>query len=394
MILTWILLIQDSISFQFHFTLPPDPDDMQLLDLPTEILCSLPRYIHDIESFTNAASSCRQLRDAFSHARPNTILRLAAGSAPTFFSPHPYFLVALTARRASDWVLGNADRTQLLRQAMREGIFGLYEFCLDHSSLTLEDIRQSHLARFSTINPLSDKVDKMAGKQWLDTPDFWNGGVSEPATLCAEPDRATMQIIIYGELFGQSMEAFLEPEKNLPYFDIATRLDYLAYCVPDSSCASYPGFELLPVGPYALRANARTRHTNLMADGEPSEDQVVLHHILRCSRWRRMWAAAIRSIQDSGDKFTNEDEGDEDWRKKLYRDALQTQGLAGMHLLRPRDQIPAECVEKARRMAAQIAALERPPGYELIGERHLRAVSFAPNPGMELVVTLRSYWGA
>ena len=63
---------------------------MHLLDLPNEILSSLPIYIDNIETFTNAASSCRRLRErfvAFAETHPKTILLLADASAPTFF-PH------------------------------------------------------------------------------------------------------------------------------------------------------------------------------------------------------------------------------------------------------------------------------------------------------------------
>ncbi|KAJ5179709.1 hypothetical protein N7492_002919 [Penicillium capsulatum] len=363
---------------------------MNLLDLPTEILCSLPLYLHDIETFTNAASSCRQLRDAFSHTRPKTILHLAAGSAPTFFSPHPRFLVALTARQASDWALGDPDRTRLLREAFRGGIHTLYQFCLDHAGLTLEDIRRAHLARFSIINRLSDKIDKMAGNQWLNTPNFWDGGVSEAYTICAEADRTTMEMIIYGELFGRSMEAFLQPDQNLPYFDIATRLDYLTYCVPESFCQSYPEFEVLPVGPYKPGTDPE------LADEQDKGDQVVLWYVLKCGRWRRMWAAAIRSLLDLESEFSDEDLTQEPWDKRLLRDALQIQGLDGMQLVTlPKEEISTECWQKARKIASQIKALKGPPGDALINShpRYQRQLSLAPSPWLEVYVAVQTYWG-
>ena len=56
-----------------------------------------------------------------------------------------------------------------------------------------------HQARFSIINPLADKIDKMAGDQWYASPDnFWSGGVSEPETLYTESNIAAFQTIIYG----------------------------------------------------------------------------------------------------------------------------------------------------------------------------------------------------
>lgn len=353
---------------------------MPLSALPNEILCLVPLFVNNIETFINAAATCRRLRDAFLQTHPNTILRLADASAPTFFSPHPHFLVAATARQASDWALGNEERTQQLREALRNGIDGLYDFCLQHSGLTLARIRQIYLARFSTINPMSDKIDKMAGDQWYSTPNFWDGGVSEPYTIFTEADRATFQIIIYGELFGRSMEAFLEPQRNLPFFDIPVRLDYWTYCVPDSGCRSYVGYEVLPVGPYA-------KGNKTMKD----KDQFAMRYILHCGRWRRMWAAAFRPALR--DDFKDEDENEEYWKKKMFRNAMQTQGLEGMQLITlPVEQVSQRYIEKVRRTKSQIVMLTESPVVENLGSAGDTPVSRAPDPGMEVQVSIRSMW--
>lgn len=356
---------------------------MSLCGLPNEILCSLPQFIDNIESFTNLAATCRKVRNALYSAHPNTILRLAAASAPAFFSPHPHFLIAATARQASDWAVGNETRTKELREALQGGVDGLFEFCLEHSGLTLERIRQTHLARFSVINPLSDKIDKMAGQQWYATPNFWTGGVSEPYTIFTEPDRATFQMIIYGELFGRSMDAFLQPEAGIPFFDIHERLGYFTYCVPDWVCRGYDGYEVLPTGPY-------------QPDREHPEegDQVALHHILRSGRWRRLWAAGIRGALGDGNKFTDEDIDDENWRKKLLRDAVQTQGLDGMQLITmPIDKVDQAVLDNTRRMKELIDKLDNPPPVEMLGKRRrLTMVSTALDPSNEIEIPCRDMW--
>ncbi|KAF9069892.1 hypothetical protein BDP27DRAFT_663743 [Rhodocollybia butyracea] len=248
-----------------------------LLDLPFEILSSLPLYIRNIEDFTEAASACSVLYYTFSSVSLNCILRLAAASAPTFVQPHPHFLIAATARQVSDWALGNAENTERLRRAFQGGVEALFELCIEKAGLSLQDIRRLHLARFSTINPLADKIDKMAGVRWYETENFWEGGVSEAVTIYTESGRAAFQIIIYGELFASSMQAYLEPDKNLPKFDLDVRLDYIKYCIPDWVCKSYPGMEVLPVGPYA---------------GDRKQlpgDQIALQHLLTCRRWNKLW---------------------------------------------------------------------------------------------------------
>ncbi|KAL2834021.1 hypothetical protein BJY01DRAFT_89054 [Aspergillus pseudoustus] len=337
---------------------------MSLTALPLEILFLLPSYLSNIEDFTNAASSCRDLRHAFSRTLPSTILRLASASAPTFFSPHPHFLVAASVRSVSDWALGSEQRTKRLHEAFRGGIYSLYNFCFEHGGLTLDRIRETHLARFSTINPLSDKIDKMAGKQWMETPKFWDSGVSEANTLETDADRATLQIIIYGELFGRSMEAFLNPAENLPSFDITTRLTYFVYCLPDNEVPHNPN----PATPFSYH-----------------DDQMALRFILGCGRWRRMWAAAIREYLDEG--FTDEEAADEDWQKKMLRNALLLQGIKGFQLVASKpSEVSEEAVTRARQVRGQILALKEPSQTQVFGKTR---VSEAPDPRNELNV---AYW--
>lgn len=358
---------------------------MNLLDLPNEILSSLPCYIDNIESFTNMASSCRRLRENFAKASPRTILQLAAASAPTFFSPHPHFLVMATARQVSDWAIKSKENTQVFRKALQGGIEGLYDFCINseeaNAGITMDDIRRLYLSRFSIINPLADQIDKMAGQQWYETPDFWNGGVSEPGTLYTDANRAAFQIIIYGELFSSSMRAFLEPEKHLPYFDLDVRLDYIKYCIPDQSCRGYAGMEVLSVGPYA--------HRETLKEG----DQVALQHILTCHRWRRMWAAGMKKLGDDFQSDIVGNDEEEPWRQKLYRNTLQIQGLEGMQLVTlPEEEISNDYREKVLKIKQQIRSLRGPLPSRTIGTRLQAPVSEAPDPANEVYVCMASYW--
>ncbi|KAL4928999.1 uncharacterized protein BDV17DRAFT_81124 [Aspergillus undulatus] len=347
---------------------------MSLLSLPTELLCLLPSYLDNIESFTSAASTCRTLRAAFNSTHPAVILRLAASSAPTFFSPHPYFLVASSARTVSDWALGHDDRTNSLRKAFKSGIYSLYDFILEHGGLTLDRIRQMHVARFDIINPLSDKIDKMAGKQWMKTPRFWEGGVSEAITLYTDADRATFQIIIYGELFGRSMDAFLDPGQNLPKLDMGARLDYLTYCLADEHEPNIPG---------VLQTDAQWAY---------HEDQRALQHIVRCGRWRRMWAAAIRDFLDM--EFGDQKPENENLRKKLLRDALMVQGVEGMELVTRKSGVAVSerYLQRARTIKDQIGNLEKPPGVHLFGSKKHLKVAEAPDLTGELGVCNAKVW--
>lgn len=200
----------------------------------------------------------------------------------------------------------------------------------------------------------------------METPKFWDGGVSEAETLSTDADRATLQIIIYGELFGRSMEAFLNPAENLPSFDITTRLTYFVYWLPDNEVPHNP--------------DPATRFSYY-------NDQMALRHILGCGRWRRMWAAAIREYLDEG--FADEEAADEDWRKKMLRNALLLQGINGFQLVASkRSEVSEEAVARARQVRGQILALKEPPQTQVFGR--LR-VSEAPDPWIELRVAFANH---
>ncbi|KAL3475712.1 hypothetical protein BJX99DRAFT_155029 [Aspergillus californicus] len=348
---------------------------MPLLDLPPELLALLPHYIDNIESFTSASSTCRTLHNIFSSTNASTILRLAASSSPTFFSPHPYFLIAATASSLRAWATQNETNKSLLRTAFHGGIYALYQLCLEHGTLTLDRIRETHRARFSIINPLSDKIDKMAGRQWQATPDFWNGGVSDAVTLYTDSDRAAYQIIIYGELFGGDFLLHvglgLEGSEGAGKegLDLPTRMDYLAYCLADDE------------EPY----NPDARQTQFSY----YEDKRSLRHILKGGRWKRMWESAVREFLDVDFEMLEVEE----WRKKLLLDALMAQGLEGMQLVtcKPEDVVPGY-LEKVRRIKDCVLALEEPPKEQMFGKNQQFRVSELPDPEREVHVCYVKAW--
>ncbi len=370
---------------------------MLFTDLPLEILAAVPSFMRNIEDFTNAASSCRTLRIAFSLTAPNTILRLAASSAPTFFSPHPLFLIMATARRVSDWAIGVESRTQELRKAFQGGIEALYDLCLRIGGLTMDDIRRLHLARFSTVNPLSNKIDQMAGSQWYGIDDFWNGGVSEAWTVLCEAERSAFHIMIYWELFGSTLRAYLEPDLGLPKFDLQTRLDFIKYCIPDWICeGGYPGLEVLPVGPY-LPGSKTQEHL-------PS-DQIALQHILHCGRWERLWQ---RPMLEIGPDFND------DWRQALWKNACLSFGMESMEIIKDIkvtsdvDQrylasktvqpdpvlTPSWCqrLSGIREQIEQLDSVRHKPNTTLIGDVLQHSLFEIPNIAEEIYVCMAGLW--
>ncbi|MCJ1456383.1 hypothetical protein MMC28_006744 [Mycoblastus sanguinarius] len=263
---------------------------MGLQDLPPELLMTLPQYLHNIQDFIDASSSCRELHSTFARTSPNVILRLAAASSRTFFRPDPHFLIAATIRQVSDWALLTNNNYEDLREAFKGGIEALFDLCISRAGLTLEDIRRLYASRFTVINPQVDLIDRCAGAQWYNQSNFWSGGVSDAASISAEPERALFQIVIYSELFASSMRAAIDPKASQLRFDLGMRLDFIRYCIP--------------------------RFFNA--------DQEALRHILCCRRWCEAWDHVRHSI---GPDF------EEEWRQRLWHSAVEMQGLEGLEML-------------------------------------------------------------
>lgn len=266
---------------------------MTLTNLPKELLLMLSSFLHNIEDFKNLSSTCRVLRENLSYTNPNTLLGLLAASAPTFVQPHPLFLVLATARQVSRWALQNEQNSRDLQQAFKGGFDALLELCLTKGGIIMAEIRRLHLCRFSDINPFSNMIDRCAGPTWAKTPNFWEGGVSDPVSdIDCEPVRATYQILIYGELFADDFEAVIYPSLNLPKHSTEMRFDYIRYCVPGSYMdMGYWGTPPMPaperVGPYPISVNVFN---------ESSGDAGSIDHILQSPRWKRTWKPVRRAI--------------------------------------------------------------------------------------------------
>lgn len=166
-----------------------------ILSLPADILILLPRYLHNIEDYTNLSSTCRTMRDCMATATPSTILRLAAAQATTFFRPAPLFLAAATARELGHWARASQGNEMELRDKMKNGIDALMDLALEHCGLTMQRIRELHLMRFSVLNPVENIIDQCVGKQWQATPNFWDGGVDDAVRNLSGPNHALPYLV-------------------------------------------------------------------------------------------------------------------------------------------------------------------------------------------------------
>lgn len=356
-----------------------------ILSLPDELLVQLGNYIHNIEDFINLCSTCRKLRNVTGSATPRTILRLAAAQSSTFFRPSPWFLVAATARELGHWARDHEDNERQLASTLERGVEGLLDMALAHCGLTVKRIRQLYLMRFSIINPVTDLIDKCVGVQWYQTPNFWNGGVSDAYTISAEASETLLQLAIYGELFGPDFEAFLGPDsRSRRRLSVETRLEFVKYCIPDFACvegqtsaASVQGSTgsmdprraVKRTGPYTEQSDG--------SDGRVLDNNLALVWVLRSSRWQPPWKEArSQAGPDFQEGFADdwwshgaEEEEDDDlaWRQRMWESAMVCQGLEGLGMIRP--ELRESWTPKIKQWRAQIAGLERAPRWIRVGRQ-------------------------
>lgn len=233
--------------------------------------------------------------------------------------------------------------------------------------------------RFSIINPVTDIIDKCVGRQWNDTPDFWDGGVSDAYTVEAEASETLFHLAIYGELFAPDFEVFLNQDTQSRRLTVDTRLEFIKYCIPDLATFSAqhlargirmpdgtidPRRAVKEIGPYTRKANGYSPFIN--------DNNIALVWVLQSSRWRPHWKAArLRSgpdfQQDFDDGWWFDPSDGQDWRQRMWEAVMSCQGLDGLGTIRPELQDP--WVSKARRWREKIAALEQAPEWIRVGEQ-------------------------
>ncbi|KAI0112349.1 hypothetical protein F4776DRAFT_641007 [Hypoxylon sp. NC0597] len=341
-----------------------------LLRLPIDILFMLPDYLHNIEDYMNVSSTCRALKSCMETAHPHTILCLAWESTRSFFRPSPHFLVCAIARNLGNWARKSDENEAELVADMPRGIHHLMDLALRKKEfgLTMQAIRELYELRFSVINPVSDIIDKCVGKQWLQTPDFWNGGVDDAYTIYAEADETLFHLAIYGELFGPDYEPFLDNSlSSRRRLRVETRLEFVKYCIPDFATECYesargirrpdgsydPRREVIihPEGPYSKdeRGFSRTRTNNNLA----------LKWLLKSSRWEPHWQQARLSAGVQEDL--------EGWKQDMLESIMFCQGLEGLGMIRAETDLAKYYRPKIMGWKEKIESFVEEPARTMVG---------------------------
>ncbi|BFZ58919.1 hypothetical protein PYCC9005_005987 [Savitreella phatthalungensis] len=367
---------------------------MLLVDLPEELLLQLPAYLHGLEDFASLSSTCKSLRRALQGTSRHTILDLAATEARIFFRPSPHLLVAAIARELGDWARRNDENeAALVESCQQKGIDGLLDLALTHparpAGLSMSQIHRLHKIRYSTMYHATDLVDKCVGEQWYEQEGFWDGGVDDAYTISADPPHTLLHLIIYGELFGPDLEAFLKlggGEKDrihdTPHrpLNLQTRLEFIKYCLPDfatfqdgSFAPETPGVDprrqVAATGPYAPPDKggvppAELKNTNL-----------ALIWVIKSSRWRPLWKR-IRQEADNGTSCGDFAELSDDWlhdggpeqqkngdlwRQHLWENMMLLQGFRSLEMLSDDAEVRERWHDTILRWRNQIATFADNP---------------------------------
>jgi hypothetical protein len=343
-----------------------------LLDLPVDILITLPQYLANIEDYMNTSSTCRTLRECMAKATPNTILQMAAAQTNVFFRPSPHFLVAATAQELGNWARSSNENEAILQYKLEGGIDSLMELCLEHCGLTMQSIRELHLMRFSIINPVTNIIDQCVGEQWYAVDNFWDGGRSDAYTIRSDPPVTFFHLAIYGELFGPDFEAFLTPDSQARRLSVSTRLQYTKYILRDFASRDASGWE-----PMLLRKDTTVTEAarHLASDYSEYDHNIALTWVINSSRWRPHFEA-IRS-QAGGDFQTpfsdgwwsdEQDDGTpEHWKQRLWEMMCVCHGMEGLGMIRPEWQ--AQWLPRLREWRRKIAELDSEPAQVIVGRQ-------------------------
>ena len=209
---------------------------MSLISLPTDILITLPSYLHSIDDLYSLISTCRRLRQACQDEKIRLKPDLRARDDKQPLQPYPHLLIAGTARQVGDWAVQSVANRSRFHDAVSRGITGLYQLCVDIARMSLQDMRELHKVRQSVLAPLSACISKGYACKNPPTGCHDNGRTEQDNHLLC-----LLNLWIYSDLFRSTITASYKQLDVPAQLTPRIRLDYIKHCIPDQSLAEEPG---------------------------------------------------------------------------------------------------------------------------------------------------------
>ncbi|OBZ79650.1 Histone deacetylase RPD3 [Grifola frondosa] len=201
---------------------------MLLIDLPIDVLISLPGYLDSLDDLHSLILTSRCLYRTASNPTPS-VLRSLVESPDSDIHPYPHILIAVKARALADWAVQSSEnRAKLFVTIAIGGPMGVLELALSIFPLTLADLTCIYSAFATILNPAIDILETME--------------VDEELAPCNDVELSVVNYWIYCDLFHHNITApLLCRAAGIPApipLGNETRLEWMYQFLPD--CDSNP----------------------------------------------------------------------------------------------------------------------------------------------------------
>ncbi|KAI9872465.1 MAG: hypothetical protein M1830_001599, partial [Pleopsidium flavum] len=180
-----------------------------LFDLPTDILVTLPDYLHSLDDLFALIRICRVLYNTCA-ASTAVLPHISVESFEQCRLPQePHLLLTATARQIADWAVQSDERRDQLLEAIKEGPEGLLKLAIKVSRLGSNEVQKLHKAKVEVLEPLSrlirGEIGVVAAKQEEDfLHDLDDDQGIGPA--CKDIEPALLYYLIYCELVDHDID--------------------------------------------------------------------------------------------------------------------------------------------------------------------------------------------
>lgn len=127
---------------------------MHLLDLPEDLVGSLPFYLDSIHDLYSLIRCSRALYTICGRSNASLSPRLLetrdARHHP--LQPHPHLLIAGTARQVGNWAVQSISNRNALHSAIIRGLEGLYELSMRVARMSLHAMRELHQIKYAAVH--------------------------------------------------------------------------------------------------------------------------------------------------------------------------------------------------------------------------------------------------
>ncbi|MCJ1452074.1 hypothetical protein MMC28_002415 [Mycoblastus sanguinarius] len=206
---------------------------MQLINLPAELLTSLPNYLYSLDDWYSLVRTSRRFYNTCAHTK--------AVFPPTFLEHHPHQLLAGSVRQVADWAVESEEKRKLLWDAITKGNDGLLNLSIEVAKWSLADVRSLHQAKRNVIDPVTWELDMKGGpgrhQQLMEmNPTEWEYQNPDNWKLCEDVERTVYNYLIYCELFHHNIdEAYGQLPSNIDALSRPFREHWMIHCMPDNN---------------------------------------------------------------------------------------------------------------------------------------------------------------